>query len=633
MAILADRTGTGRPKSKAVDWVALWILVSAWCTLSGWLLSAPGWLNRWGYGGSLVILIAGLWLYREPLGLRGRIRPFHPRFWLPKIWLLLVVLAFVGGLLHHPNNYDYLSYRFARVLHWSWEAKWHWITTPNVRMNLAAPGFEWMMTPLFIFFKTDRLFFLVNTVSSLLLPGLIFSVFRRMGISPRVSWWWMWVLPSGYCFLLQAGSVSNDLFAAVYLLASLLYLLKTGEEPARAGRNFFYSCLALALTTGAKASNLPLLLPWAIAVFLQRKPLLRANPIVLAGALVLASSVSFFTPALLNTYYAGDYTGDPQNRMKMRLDNPVAGVIGNSIQIAVDNLTPTFWPKQVSLDHDLPEPLRAYLARTFPRFGLSIGEMQMEESAGVGVGIAACVVLMIALRLWAGLARPNLIRQVQLYYLPIALGTVVALLAFMSKLGNEGAARLLTPYYPLFIAGVLILLALDGSLMRLTLCNVVSCGVIALAVLLVILSPARPLFPTEWAAQCLAKVAPAQAQRLQTVYAVYGARYDDLKELRPLIPENETKIGLIQTGDSPESSLWRPFGSRQVVDVSPAQTVEELQAQHLRYIIVCDEAIIYTYHSTIDDLAAKWSAVVVAQKDVTTKAQRGPESWHILELP
>lgn len=165
MSLGGDRTVGNTKDGRAVDWLALWILVSAWCTMSGWLLSLLGRLNFYGYCGSFFILFGVLWLCRKTLGFSGNKvglfpkPPFRRRRWLPRIWLVLFILVFTGGLIHHPVNYDHLSYRFTRVLHWCWEGRWHWIDTPNTRENLMASGYEWLMTPVFVFFQTDRLFF------------------------------------------------------------------------------------------------------------------------------------------------------------------------------------------------------------------------------------------------------------------------------------------------------------------------------------------------------------------------------------------------------------------------------------------------------------------------------------------
>ena len=52
----------------------------------------------------------------------------------------------------------------------------------------------------------DRWTFLVNSICFVLLPGRVFSVLTRLGVPPKVAWYWMWLLPSGYCYLLQAAS-------------------------------------------------------------------------------------------------------------------------------------------------------------------------------------------------------------------------------------------------------------------------------------------------------------------------------------------------------------------------------------------------------------------------------------------
>jgi hypothetical protein len=132
------------------------------------------------------------------------------------------LLVFIGGALYRPSNYDALTYRLPRVLHWLAQEQWHWIHTANYRMNDRSCGFEWLTAPVVLATGSDRALFLINFISFLLLPGLVFSVFTRLGVRRRVAWHWMWLLPTGYNFLLQAGSIGNDSFAAVDALAASL---------------------------------------------------------------------------------------------------------------------------------------------------------------------------------------------------------------------------------------------------------------------------------------------------------------------------------------------------------------------------------------------------------------------------
>src|SRR6266568_1535106 len=116
----------------------------------------------------------------------------------------------------------------------------------------------------------------------------------------------MWLLPTGYNFLLQAGSIANDTFPTVYALAAVDFGCRAWVS--RRPADLWLSLLAAGLLTGAKASNLPLLLPWAI-VLVPLWPLLKAKPVAALAVAALAALVSFVPTALLNVIYCGDWSG------------------------------------------------------------------------------------------------------------------------------------------------------------------------------------------------------------------------------------------------------------------------------------------------------------------------------------
>ncbi len=189
-------------------------------------------------------------------------------------------------------------------------------------MTDRACGIEWLTAPLLLFTKSDRALFLINFVPFLLLPGLIYSVFTRLGVRARVAWQWMWLLPFGYDFLLQAGSISNDTFPAAYALAAIDFAARAWSS--RRVPDLWHSILAAALMTGAKASNLPLLLPWAILIFAVL-PLLRRQITATLVVILLAALVSFLPTAILNLHYCnGDWSGLSIERAGMEMKNPVA---------------------------------------------------------------------------------------------------------------------------------------------------------------------------------------------------------------------------------------------------------------------------------------------------------------------
>lgn len=171
--------------------VEIWLLYGAACSSGGWILSWLHALNPTGYlfvHGIFFTII--LWQYRGKLAPPGRLIPklrkrffpkrfaFQPCFswrrFLPFCFLILASLSFLAGLLYAPNNYDALTYRVPRVMHWLQCEGWHWIHTDNVRMNTRATGFEWLMAPQLSLLKTDRVIFIANWFCYLLLPGLLF---------------------------------------------------------------------------------------------------------------------------------------------------------------------------------------------------------------------------------------------------------------------------------------------------------------------------------------------------------------------------------------------------------------------------------------------------------------------------
>jgi hypothetical protein len=215
----------------------------------------------------------------------------------------------------------------------------------------------------------------------------------------------------------------------------------------------------------------------------------------------------------------------------------------------------------------------------------------------------------------------------------VGLAAWVALLAVVSKLGSESEPRLIAPYYPLLIASVLIMVSLDGPVIRFLSCRILSFLAMAVAMLLVVISPARPLFPTGAATAILGRISPSHAARMERVYSIYGLRYDALKDIRILLPDSEKTVGIIQHNDNLEATLWLPYGSRQIVNVSPDQTPDQLKAQHIHLIVTSDYGLLFQNGMTIDDLTKQWSAVVLAKRKLTLRAGQGPEYWYIVALP
>jgi hypothetical protein len=550
-----------------------WILVSTWASLVGWSLSLGGHFNQASYAWSLVFLAFALVLlfgktnflrskaFFYPICFFKRLRenPFKPYSWLPLLFIFVALLTLAGGILYPPSNYDALSYRLPRILHWLDAGHWCWIDTPNTRQNYSAPGFEWLMAPLLVFFKTDRLFFLINWISFLLLPSLIFRTFRLAGITAKSCWWWMWLLPLGYGYVLQSGSIGNDAFATVYALTSVCFVLSADKRERFS--DFGWAILSVALLAGTKGSNLPLALPWLVAMLLRYQVWISRLPKLIPWA-AIALMVSFVPTALLNHKHTGSWSGDPTNQGKMNLSNPSAGFAGNSLMLAYSAAQPPLLPTSSRVNdmvaHLFPSEFKVWLLERFPRFELKMGEIPMEESAGLGLGLTACLALWIFKGRRSDIPLPILRGQPWFF-----LGTagLISLLFFMAKMGSESTARLLLPYYPfLFLLPLGFWRLPSGTLRKLAPLFTLLCST---ALVGLFLSPARPLIPIQ---KFLTLVGDnPRFARVSSVYQTYIERGTCWEPILTIVPPDIKTLGFFSHGDDLEAPLWRPFGLRKIV--------------------------------------------------------------------
>lgn len=552
-----------------------WILVSAWASLTGWSLGLIGHLNTKGYLASLAALVVALiFLFlKRPFSCKFRgsyVRLLFARsnkrffrlqgflFWFPSLFAFIALLTLVGGILYPPSNYDALSYRFPRILHWLESSGWHWIETPNSRQNYSAAGFEWLTIPLFVFFKTDRFFFLINWVCFLLLPGLVFRTFRLAGIPQKTCWHWMWILPLGYGFVLQAGGIANDAYATVYALASVCFALSADRK--NRFSDFAWGLLSVGLLTGTKGSNLPLAFPWFVAMLLRQNVwiprCLKLTPWVVIGLIV-----SFAPTAFLNHQHTGSWTGDSSNQGKMSLSNPIAGLTGNTLMLLNNALQPPLLTSFSTVNNFtlglFPLQLKAWLLNQFPRFEIKMGGIPMEESAGLGLGLTSCVLLWICLS--KRIPRPVAILPSHSWFF-LGLAGICSLFFYMAKMGSESTGRLLLPYYPF-----LFFLPLGFWRMPFHLTAKIRWIFLFLAswaIVPLVLSPARPLFPVEK----LLSSAPSNFRfsRPGLVYDTYSQRSNCFASLLEMLPPRIETLGFFSHEDDLEAPLWRPFGSRKI---------------------------------------------------------------------
>jgi hypothetical protein len=573
----------------------------------------------------------------------GKLRRRCRRF-LPASFAGLAALVFLSGLLYAPNGHTALSYRLPRVLHWLQHGQWVWIHTLNYRMNDRACGIEWMTAPLLLFLKSDRALFLLNFIPFLLMPGLIFSVWTRLGVRPRAAWSWMWLAPTGYSFLLQAGGIANDAFPTIYALAMMDFALRAregrAEQEEERGANLWLSCLSAALLVGAKASNLPLGLPWALVFFpalwkLRAVYVTRNTFHVLAWPVVLfvAVVVSFIPTAILNIHYLHDWSGLNIEHAGINMRNPVAGLLGNAVLLVTNNFAPTFFPvahwwNEHALAH-FPAALARLMNANFEGGYNALGELQTEDSAGIGFGISVLVVISVA----AGLLsrNPQPATRSRLFRL-VLVAPWISLLAYCLKTGMVTPARLITPYYPLLFP-LLLVGAAQSQIVRRGWWRLLAGGVVLLALAALVVLPSRPLWPAQTILAKAVVAHPNQAQllRAQKVYEVYRRRSDPLAGIRDAFPPGLKVVGFLGTEDDLDISLWKPYGSRRVAPFGLEDSPESVRQLGIEYAAVSGLEL-EVKKTTIDAWLRQFNAELIAMTTATMTVSQGPEPWYLVRF-
>jgi hypothetical protein len=262
-------------------------------------------------------------------------------------------------------------------------------------------------------------------------------------------------------------------------------------------------------------------------------------------------------------------------------------------------------------------------------------EMQMEENAGLGFGV--CVLLLASVV--AAKFEQRKTNAVVLnnpggstWQMCVRFAPAISFFALITQSGLYAIARLSTPYYLLLLPA---LLAGAGHERLMGKCwwRVLVFAVFVAAAGLLIISPARPLFPVQELLKTIRPLAPNSRlfTRLETVYSVYGARADAFEPVRAVLPADANPLGLI-TGDDPEASLWQPFGSRRIEHVCPEDTSADLKRQGIEYVLLREEVLKAWFKCSLDDWLKQMNAQVVRKIPLNLRASTGSRDWYLVKL-
>jgi len=267
----------------------------------------------------------------------------------------------------------------------------------------------------------------------------------------------------------------------------------------------------------------------------------------------------------------------------------------------------------------------------FPRFSFNLGELPIEESAGLGLGITALVMVSIMgaifLKHAIGKSGPPLSKRALLFGL-LCWG---ALVAYMAKMGSESSARLISAYYPGLLLPVISMRS-ERILVDRRWWRIVALVSALVALPAVLLNPARPLLPIQSMIGFAKKnhLLSSISKRASIVYAVYGVRSDALAMIRTQLPAQVKTIGFAGGGNESEYSLWKPLGERQVVDLNPHEGVKIPRLIGIDCIVGSEKGIKERFHLNATELAESVHGTVSWEGKLAVLAGQEPELWQVI---
>ncbi|MGL4401391.1 MAG: hypothetical protein ACRCXD_16115 [Luteolibacter sp.] len=622
--------------SKERSLLAHFVIFALTCNVAGWLLSALHLLHAPGF------LIAIPLIHTATTLLCGvgfpAVRPLSSRFWRWKQWLpagflLIAALVLISGILHAPNNMDALHSRVPRVAHWLMAERWEWFPANNNSQNTRSCGYEWMTAPLVSLFRTDRFTFIFNCAAFFLLPAACFGVLRGMGLGGRVSWAWMWLVPAGYCFALQAGGIGNDLTPSFFAAAAFAYGFRYKSRSGFA--NYAIAIAALGAMSACKPGTLPLLLPFCV-IFCGMWKIARSHPVRSAALAVLVATGSFLPTAIFNIHHCGDWTGLQAENPDFAKVEPLVGVAGNIINSSLQNLAPPVFPLAGKWNTFFiglfPEDFKKAMKGSFEPTGAEfiLPDLQGEEWAGIGAGITYLLLFTALLVFFKGRLRASSARNSTLLLYAALFGS--ALLVYFAKTGLFTVARHISPYY-LFLIALILLAMRPEKAMRSRLWKWAAGAAMASTVFMLVITPARPLWPARWFFGRLGESSSSVIQRAALGYSIYADRADALGSLRRALPTDAREIGFMSFAAGSEMPFWKPYGKMRVHHIRPGDSITGLRQKGMRHIVINSDNFQSMMGQTPEDWVRAHGGNVIVHMPFRITAQGNLSDWLLVELP
>jgi hypothetical protein len=304
--------------------------------------------------------------------------------------------------------------------------------------------------------------------------------------------------------------------------------------------------------------------------------------------------------------------------------------------LTAQNVVPPMFPMadkcNNAMKSHLPQQIVSKLAvlGEGPDCWFQIPQMQTEETAGFGFGLVCLlgVSFVAAFFYRASRAAPAQFP----WAAAVRWASVVALAAVLTQGSVAAVGRLFAAYY---VLPCTIILAMPGqaTLVRRCWWRGLAWLVFLMAAELLVVSPARPLFPRD---AVLAKIERLETThpalvRVDTVYSIYRDRPKAFAPVLAELPPDVKVLGYIAF-DKPETSLWFPYGARRTVHVCPGDRADALKAEGVHYILVDSDEFAFWFRQPLAEWLQTMNAEVAREIPLRVRAGKDTQTWSLVVL-
>jgi len=187
------------------------------------------------------------------------------------------------------------------------------------------------------------------------------------------------------------------------------------------------------------------------------------------------------------------------------------------------------------------------------------------------------------------------------------------LLLFMAKVGSWNSPRYLAAYYP-FLLQTFLISSGQGRVVRAGWWRWASIAPVWMAVVLIVSSRQRPVWPAHYFTAFLQQRYPAAAWplKIRQAYEFPPAAWEPLDaNFLSHIPPDEPIVGYATSFGGFDRQLWFPLRQRRVAYVRPDDPPERLRSLGARFLVV-DYGVFKSFNTTLATWMQRYDAELVA---------------------